>query len=191
MCIFGIGFLLFFFKQKTAYEMRISDWSSDVCSSDRFESSRARHSEALKARAFGASPCSGHGFAARRAADRVAGIGRGSGLMASRRYRKRKSGWNRPPPNLARNRCLRSSLFQSCQNERVLATEDAHDLDACSLCPIVEGMNAVEDAAVAGAEVMAPRVKRRRFRYRIQPDRKSTRLNNRHHCETRMPSSAV
>src|SRR3546814_8463555 len=27
-------FLLVFFKQKTAYEMRISDWSSDVCSSD-------------------------------------------------------------------------------------------------------------------------------------------------------------
>src|SRR3546814_4961982 len=27
-------FLSFFFKQKTAYEMRISDWSSDVCSSD-------------------------------------------------------------------------------------------------------------------------------------------------------------
>src|SRR3546814_12238829 len=29
-----IFFLFFFFKQKTAYEMRISDWSSDVCSSD-------------------------------------------------------------------------------------------------------------------------------------------------------------
>src|SRR3546814_3833362 len=28
------GFMFFFFKQKTAYEMRISDWSSDVCSSD-------------------------------------------------------------------------------------------------------------------------------------------------------------
>src|SRR3546814_7622030 len=27
----------FFFKQKTAYEMRISDWSSDVCSSDLIE----------------------------------------------------------------------------------------------------------------------------------------------------------
>src|SRR3546814_9305306 len=26
--------MLFFFKQKTAYELRISDWSSDVCSSD-------------------------------------------------------------------------------------------------------------------------------------------------------------
>src|SRR3546814_19897842 len=33
----SLGFILlfvFFFKQKTAYEMRISDWSSDVCSSD-------------------------------------------------------------------------------------------------------------------------------------------------------------
>src|SRR3546814_4152714 len=29
--------LFFFFKQQTAYEMRISDWSSDVCSSDLFE----------------------------------------------------------------------------------------------------------------------------------------------------------
>src|SRR3546814_837201 len=29
-----IVFVVFFFKQKTAYEMRISDWSSDVCSSD-------------------------------------------------------------------------------------------------------------------------------------------------------------
>src|SRR3546814_2908382 len=28
------GLFFFFFKQKTAYEMRISDWSSDVCSSD-------------------------------------------------------------------------------------------------------------------------------------------------------------
>src|SRR3546814_8562844 len=27
-------FIFFFFKQKTAYEVRISDWSSDVCSSD-------------------------------------------------------------------------------------------------------------------------------------------------------------
>src|SRR3546814_7933758 len=31
VCVFA---LFFFFKQKTAYEMRISDWSSDVCSSD-------------------------------------------------------------------------------------------------------------------------------------------------------------
>src|SRR3546814_3334091 len=32
--VFFILFIVFFFKQKTAYEMRISDWSSDVCSSD-------------------------------------------------------------------------------------------------------------------------------------------------------------
>src|SRR3546814_4430083 len=31
---FVVFYLFFFFKQKTAYEMRISDWSSDVCSSD-------------------------------------------------------------------------------------------------------------------------------------------------------------
>src|SRR3546814_1444324 len=39
MCLRGIEFryvcqCFFFFKQKPAYEMRISDWSSDVCSSD-------------------------------------------------------------------------------------------------------------------------------------------------------------
>src|SRR3546814_2328621 len=36
MCTGSLMFfvIFFFFKQKTAYEMRISDWSSDVCSSD-------------------------------------------------------------------------------------------------------------------------------------------------------------
>src|SRR3546814_2556238 len=34
MLVLYIGCVFFFFKQKTAYEMRISDWSSDVCSSD-------------------------------------------------------------------------------------------------------------------------------------------------------------
>src|SRR3546814_1863394 len=36
LCCFCMWFMIgvFFFKQKTAYEMRISDWSSDVCSSD-------------------------------------------------------------------------------------------------------------------------------------------------------------
>src|SRR3546814_4669440 len=35
------GLCFFFFNQKTAYEMRISDWSSDVCSSDLNEDSIA------------------------------------------------------------------------------------------------------------------------------------------------------
>src|SRR3546814_7768234 len=34
VCICLLSSIIFFFKQKTAYEMRISDWSSDVCSSD-------------------------------------------------------------------------------------------------------------------------------------------------------------
>src|SRR3546814_19117633 len=40
-----------FFKQKTAYEMRISDWSSDVCSSD-----LARHDRRLAQHHFAAAP---------------------------------------------------------------------------------------------------------------------------------------
>src|SRR3546814_5430001 len=32
--VYWMWIIFFFFKQKTAYEMRISDWSSDVCSSD-------------------------------------------------------------------------------------------------------------------------------------------------------------
>src|SRR3546814_4506591 len=39
-CLCLSCFIFFFFKQKTAYEMRISDWSSDVCSSDLAEAHR-------------------------------------------------------------------------------------------------------------------------------------------------------
>src|SRR3546814_4729959 len=38
--------VFFFFKQKTAYEMRISDWSSDVCSSDLVPCDAADHRRA-------------------------------------------------------------------------------------------------------------------------------------------------
>src|SRR3546814_6902084 len=41
----------FFFKQKTAYEMRISDWSSDVCSSDLLVISRNYVREGFRSRA--------------------------------------------------------------------------------------------------------------------------------------------
>src|SRR3546814_2329909 len=46
-------FIFFFFKQKTAYELRISDWSSDVCSSDLL-SRRVRFVRAPARRADGA-----------------------------------------------------------------------------------------------------------------------------------------
>src|SRR3546814_6673419 len=39
---FVFCFYFFFFKQKTAYEMRISDWSSDVCSSDLLQEHRTK-----------------------------------------------------------------------------------------------------------------------------------------------------
>src|SRR3546814_4447798 len=38
----NLYYIFFFFKQKTAYEMRISDWSSDVCSSDLWEASEIK-----------------------------------------------------------------------------------------------------------------------------------------------------
>src|SRR3546814_5760270 len=40
-------YVFFFFKQKTAYEMRISDWSSDVCSSDLAEHAAHHHRQQL------------------------------------------------------------------------------------------------------------------------------------------------
>src|SRR3546814_5136310 len=48
-----VAVCFFFFKQKTAYEMRISDWSSDVCSSDlpiRFNEPSSRKNRVLPVR---------------------------------------------------------------------------------------------------------------------------------------------
>src|SRR3546814_2479464 len=47
-----LGIFFFFFRRKTAYELRISDWSSDVCSSDLL---RARHAAGTAVRAAGVS----------------------------------------------------------------------------------------------------------------------------------------
>src|SRR3546814_5508152 len=53
-CLFVCSFcFFFFFKQKTAYEMRISDWSSDVCSSDLLGLLAAIPDEGLLARLHG------------------------------------------------------------------------------------------------------------------------------------------
>src|SRR3546814_9304266 len=60
-------YVFFFFKQKTAYEMRISDWSSDVCSSDLLhpaagavilyrEHRGARHADGIDARMIAKAP---------------------------------------------------------------------------------------------------------------------------------------
>src|SRR3546814_9827770 len=61
----------FFFKQKTAYEMRISDWSSDVCSSDLPTTMTPRRRSARASRQRGrSSPISTSGASAHRRARR-------------------------------------------------------------------------------------------------------------------------
>src|SRR3546814_1778305 len=53
-CVFVDVLFFFFFKQKTAYEMRISDWSSDVCSSDLSSGKIANFDILLAERVLGA-----------------------------------------------------------------------------------------------------------------------------------------
>src|SRR3546814_11410293 len=65
--------MFFFFKQKTAYEMRISDWSSDVCSSDLVH--ELAFGENLAARRLGRSLQADEG----RVADQLQNIGRRCG----------------------------------------------------------------------------------------------------------------
>src|SRR3546814_1745484 len=52
--VIGVIVGVFFFKQKTAYEMRISDWSSDVCSSDlhRIGGATCQHGDGMSAFGF-------------------------------------------------------------------------------------------------------------------------------------------
>src|SRR3546814_2669909 len=57
-----VVFYVFFFKQKTAYEMRISDWSSDVCSSDLPKPYWPKHQDKLRFQSiFFATPDSAKG----------------------------------------------------------------------------------------------------------------------------------
>src|SRR3546814_3364612 len=55
--------MFFFFKHKTAYEMRISDWSSDVCSSDLNDDRNRRYSDQdASYDRHGGSNTGGHGY---------------------------------------------------------------------------------------------------------------------------------
>src|SRR3546814_5942185 len=83
-------FFIFFFKQKTAYELRISDWSSDVCSSDlRVAPTRSRSTPAVAIH----------------------------GLM-KRRWKWFASAGVSLPRNRVIRRCLPGSRFQSRLNSR-------------------------------------------------------------------------
>src|SRR3546814_12589408 len=105
LCLFVfIVCVFFFFKQKTAYEMRISDWSSDVCSSDLSHSLRPRQwavralpSPAWSARIpLGRRTVVGHGSSAMARRARKADPGRGARPRGDRphhagQYRMRQS----------------------------------------------------------------------------------------------------
>src|SRR3546814_15094300 len=88
----------FFFKQKTAYEMRISDWSSDVCSSDLADAHKPSRTAAARpaprtARRAPRPPTApdkrAPGTAARRADDR-------DSRAARSRRRTASTGWRAP-----------------------------------------------------------------------------------------------
>src|SRR3546814_1087563 len=101
----GDTFLLFFFKQKTAYEMRISDWSSDVCSSDLVVAGERDHLAA----AFAVQRVERRGLQSvvGRRAHRSSGDGRVVGAIRPR---------NRRPPPLSQDQIGRASCRESvCQ----------------------------------------------------------------------------
>src|SRR3546814_8895228 len=90
MCVDLYALLFFFFKQKTAYEMRISDWSSDVCSSD-----LGRYGSASSLQEISDRACTGagNGWNARSSTDRRCKVQRRcSRKAADRRSEERRVG---------------------------------------------------------------------------------------------------
>src|SRR3546814_7662204 len=121
--------LFFFFKQKTAYEMRISDWSSDVRSSD-------------------LSGCKLDG----------------SAIIGSKIERATKKGRADQEGPRGEPRLARAEVHEGC------AAETGHGMDELDL----RGEPEIPRFEIVAAQI----------------DRKSTRLNSRHNCASRMASSA-
>src|SRR3546814_10080918 len=88
--------LVLFFKQKTAYEMRISDWSSDVCSSDlKFGIVRAFATVAVVSDFVG---CSTGAYPVDVTANRLFPRGEALTLAGVVRVSRRHPAWLRAPP---------------------------------------------------------------------------------------------
>src|SRR3546814_6649084 len=105
--------MFFFFKQKTAYEMRISDWSSDVCSSDLWAAA-SRQGSILGAKTCGATSRNCAGNRRRRstithvASPMPAEAGRSTRAIISRGLRR-----SRPPSPTGRRSEEHTSELQS------------------------------------------------------------------------------
>src|SRR3546814_10103778 len=101
MCCFFL--YLFFCKQKTAYEMRISDWSSDVCSSDLLPDERSGNEPQP---VFGRSHTLAEARAAARAAAAMMATGRDPG--------EAKAEAKRAPLNPERDRSEERRVGKEC-----------------------------------------------------------------------------
>src|SRR3546814_6653807 len=92
--MFLVLFCVFFlFKQKTAYEMRISDWSSDVCSSDLGLAYRDEEAAAVRQHREGFGTIGGPGAGVDEPADEAGLVGLGQpGEPAGQRSEERRVG---------------------------------------------------------------------------------------------------
>src|SRR3546814_1101134 len=152
--------MFFFFKQKTAYEMRISDWSSDVCSSDLKENVRL------------VSPYIGGGFGGKlfiRSDALLAALG------AKAAGRPVKLALQRPL--MINNTTHRPATIQRI---RLGATTDG------KLTAI--GHESWSGDLRGGSPETAVAQTRLLYAAPNRIDRKSTRLNSSHSCASRMPS---
>src|SRR3546814_8749512 len=101
-----ISYVFFFFKQKTAYEMRISDWSSDVCSSDlEDEDQRGEHHH-------------------RAAADR---IGKPPGGERADRAARQQRRDRYPQPDIVEREGLAQSVLRAVDHARIVSEHEATD----------------------------------------------------------------
>src|SRR3546814_8158037 len=114
MGCYWFGLCIFFFKQKTAYEMRISDWSSDVCSSD-LAVGCDRAERAVPAR---------RGRAA--AAGRTGGLRPGAGLVAGRVPQRRGPGLGARVDGPVRAAALRRAHLERAVEPRATCRTEEH-----------------------------------------------------------------
>src|SRR3546814_13166101 len=118
----GEVLVVFFFKQKTAYDMRISDWSSDVCSSDLV----AQASKAIVAEAFEVRELL-EGLCARRAARHVRDGGSNDALRIAASEERRRSLDEEPLALMQANERLHQlivSVGSSATAERMLESSE-------------------------------------------------------------------
>src|SRR3546814_5477689 len=155
--------MFFFFKQKTAYEMRISDWSSDVCSSDLVWPVGARCSGAVWGERsqcgalVAASSADWRGGAGQAGRTSQTGVAARAGLAAGARC-------GRAGLDLARLACRVGRARGEGELRRLVAVPRTRGI-VVQKKPVRQRAGPTADRAAANA---------------VEEDRKSTRLNSSH-----------